>query len=672
MTLRSFALARLFHDPSDNDDPNDRLHEICPIWINDSGEWKLIVLDDLFPCTGKDPVPVFARPSKCELWVLMLEKAYAKLFGAYKAIEYGYSTIALRDLTGAPYETYQCKNADECWIYLKKAIDNKWLITANTRVKEKSLDKVSKDKDKDQNEDEDENKSLREEKKPESQHCYAVMELKDIPATSTSPSMRIIKLNNPWRTDDSIRFWKPDSENWPAPVRQQLGIVSENNNGSFWISIEQFVKEFSTGACCKIFEDYLYVGLRFWHDDESNNESFCILSVEKECHVFLGVSQKDERHFRHFKPKGQEAYEYSPVRVIVSRIDKNQKFVEVIDGNCGKERDIFIELNLQPGTYLIYIEIQWCEFLDREFIVNTYGNHRTILTEVLFNGKKDKFLRNLITKGAQKPVNQGHSEQLVYNHLKQPKIQRNIMVLYGFLIFHYRNNSPDNALREKVSMTHLRNLEIQEPYTNSSEFEIELLPGQEEFIIYKSGKEDGVEYQYKVWSQIFTSYSDPDKMKNFIISNAKKTTQKSLKDELMPVWVYTCLQPSRVFFLWVNESEYLFEEKITFQPRNLVTLDGKEQTQFEVSLPPHTDHLLVLKSKDLSQAVSFTYGVNFKFRKFGAKADKEIISPVADKNIPSPFVNEYPQEEPQKQEYPQQEEEEEEAPPEDDVGFDWV
>lgn len=35
---------------------------------------------------------------------MLLEKAYAKVYGGYSIIEGGNPAIALRDLTGAPYE----------------------------------------------------------------------------------------------------------------------------------------------------------------------------------------------------------------------------------------------------------------------------------------------------------------------------------------------------------------------------------------------------------------------------------------------------------------------------------------------------------------------------------------------------------------------------------------
>ena len=45
--------------------------------------------------------PAFSRSNGPELWVLLLEKAYAKMHGDYFTIEGGDPAIALRDLTGA-------------------------------------------------------------------------------------------------------------------------------------------------------------------------------------------------------------------------------------------------------------------------------------------------------------------------------------------------------------------------------------------------------------------------------------------------------------------------------------------------------------------------------------------------------------------------------------------
>lgn len=62
-------------------------------------------MDDRIPCLMQGG-PVFSRANGNELWVLMLEKAYAKIYGSYHKIESGLSSCALKDLTGAPSEYF--------------------------------------------------------------------------------------------------------------------------------------------------------------------------------------------------------------------------------------------------------------------------------------------------------------------------------------------------------------------------------------------------------------------------------------------------------------------------------------------------------------------------------------------------------------------------------------
>ena len=50
-------------------------------------------------------VPIYAKPFQSQLWVCLLEKAYAKVHGSYQSISGGHIKEAMLDLTGAPCET---------------------------------------------------------------------------------------------------------------------------------------------------------------------------------------------------------------------------------------------------------------------------------------------------------------------------------------------------------------------------------------------------------------------------------------------------------------------------------------------------------------------------------------------------------------------------------------
>lgn len=67
-----------------------------------NGKWKAIIVDDFIPCL-KDKKPCFSQAVGNELWVMLLEKAYAKLVGGYFVVDGGGQCYnAFKILTGAP------------------------------------------------------------------------------------------------------------------------------------------------------------------------------------------------------------------------------------------------------------------------------------------------------------------------------------------------------------------------------------------------------------------------------------------------------------------------------------------------------------------------------------------------------------------------------------------
>jgi len=70
-----------------------------------NGEWHTVTIDDYFPCYPKGP-PIFSSCHQNEIWVLILEKAYAKLHGNYYQLRGGFVNEALIDLTGCPSVSY--------------------------------------------------------------------------------------------------------------------------------------------------------------------------------------------------------------------------------------------------------------------------------------------------------------------------------------------------------------------------------------------------------------------------------------------------------------------------------------------------------------------------------------------------------------------------------------
>ena len=57
-------------------------------------------MDDYVPCDDKNVA--FSKSKQSEIWVILLEKAWAKLHGSYESIVRGQEHDTFRDITGAP------------------------------------------------------------------------------------------------------------------------------------------------------------------------------------------------------------------------------------------------------------------------------------------------------------------------------------------------------------------------------------------------------------------------------------------------------------------------------------------------------------------------------------------------------------------------------------------
>jgi calpain-15 len=104
-----------------------------------NGEWSIITVDDYIPCIP-DSGPIFAKTSPNELWVSILEKAYAKLHGSYLTLKGGFAHEALMDLTGCPCTYYDFEDSfikemianGSLWNRLKEAEEKGFLLSAST------------------------------------------------------------------------------------------------------------------------------------------------------------------------------------------------------------------------------------------------------------------------------------------------------------------------------------------------------------------------------------------------------------------------------------------------------------------------------------------------------------------------------------------------------------
>jgi hypothetical protein len=89
--------------------------------------WDCVTIDDYVPCVKGEPI--MAKPQDHEMWVLLLEKAFAKWFGSYAQIQGAYCMVAfmlLIDNGGLPCKVFSQSMGPDC----KPSACNENLFTA--------------------------------------------------------------------------------------------------------------------------------------------------------------------------------------------------------------------------------------------------------------------------------------------------------------------------------------------------------------------------------------------------------------------------------------------------------------------------------------------------------------------------------------------------------------
>lgn len=77
------------------------------------GVYQEVVVDDYVPCTLKGELYGAQPAGGNQIWVMILEKCWAKLFGSYEAIDGGLPHEVLRAFTSAPTFNYRVTRESE-------------------------------------------------------------------------------------------------------------------------------------------------------------------------------------------------------------------------------------------------------------------------------------------------------------------------------------------------------------------------------------------------------------------------------------------------------------------------------------------------------------------------------------------------------------------------------
>ncbi|XP_063724970.1 calpain-like isoform X3 [Symsagittifera roscoffensis] len=209
------------------------------------GSWKTISIDDRLPCYGNDLA--YARcDNPDEFWVSLIEKAYAKVFGSYEALELGHQRDALTDLTGGICEFYNLGEIMSHRIDLEHALYMGSQCHAMMTCSRNPLDK---------NQEQEYRTGLI------SGHGYEVTGVFLVPWERGGEEM-VIRIQSPWDYSKAwTGSWSDLDPRWRTFTSEFKDFVGFNAkpSGEFFISYQDFLKQFHHVSICHL-ETPLYPG----------------------------------------------------------------------------------------------------------------------------------------------------------------------------------------------------------------------------------------------------------------------------------------------------------------------------------------------------------------------------------------------------------------------------
>ena len=423
------------------------------------GEPVKVIIDDQFPVLSTNKLAFCGiNDYSGNIWPIIIEKVWAKCNKTYENIISGNATECLEFLNPAPVDTFSHNDEyNNCLLdYIKSALDNKYIVLADTNIKEnENVEKLA-------------NLGLI------TNHAYQIIDTASV-QNPNGDDIQLLKLKNLLGTNEWCGDWSDNSLKWTQEAIDHINL-EKKEDGIFWMSFNDYLQFYSYTHICHLNPAYNYnfIKNKVYKQRVPNPYNLTKIVVNKDGKGYFVANLKSTKIYQRLK--NNPNFENPSCSMEVFMDGKNGELI-YIGNDFGKKDRLYVKCDdLKKGNYYVSISFTNKEE-NKDFSVSSEVeafdknlNYRIGLYSNLNNNdynfaqlnpreknEKKNYILNLI-----KQETEDSDNKIDFALEGEPDSWRVISLdndRKGYGYIQYKNNS-DAFLKEKLKFLKLKNISI--------------------------------------------------------------------------------------------------------------------------------------------------------------------------------------------------------------------
>ena len=330
------------------------------VYIFINGVWELVLVDDYFPYIGSTFKQfAFASSQGNELWVSILEKAWAKINGCYAKIGCGGSPHEVFDVLTEAYSeqvSVSKSKANEIWNKMVESQKKGFVMTAGTSGDVSNLDI--------------------EEMGLSPGHAYTVLGVDEFEGSRGKE--KVVRLRNPWGNGEWNGDWCDSSSKWTTALKNKVGLTKKDD-GDFYMSFNDFTTYYVTMGFAKIHPMYETSVIKIKKADAIKCQLIKVTVNKPKVHTYLSLYQKNPRIIT------KQGYYQKTSLCFMMLCDSNFNY---LGSMSNTDMHICVEKTLNKGEYYIFCDVNYRYVGDNHgYNITSYGEYELTLENLTNSGK---------------------------------------------------------------------------------------------------------------------------------------------------------------------------------------------------------------------------------------------------------------------------------------------